>query len=188
MGAWGAGSFDNDAALDFAAEIETVDDLARAFSAAGSGEEVDANESCRIIVAAECVASMRGHPSPAMPADLAERVESFGKAPMALFNSARDNLSAVMSRSELLELWSESEDMASFARALTELMERLNKPQAKLVKGAKAAKPKKLQPNPSHACSATSRWATEHFICSISSYTKTISRRQSKVDGFTSSA
>jgi hypothetical protein len=153
MGAWGAGSFDNDTALDFAARVEGVDDLARAFRAATKGSEpdlsgeIDADVSCEIIVAAECVAAMRGHRSSDMPADLAERVHGFGTSSLELFDRARDTLSAVMSRSELLELWGETESKGDFARALTDLMERLNQPQA----GRRRTKKKKQQrqPNPS---------------------------------------
>ncbi|MCB2086231.1 MAG: DUF4259 domain-containing protein [Sphingomonadaceae bacterium] len=145
MGTWGSGSFENDAALDYVAEIQSVADLDAALTVAGSGEAVDADESCRVIVAAECIAAMRGHASPDLPDNLAGRLAGFGKPSMALFNAVRDNLSAVMSKSELLDLWSESGEMPGFARALTELMERLNKPQRKPAKARK----KEPQPNPS---------------------------------------
>ena len=97
MGAWGAGSFENDAALDFASEIESVDDVKAGLAAEGQ-EEIDADLGSRVIVAAECVAAMRGHRNPDMPADLAERVHGLGKPSIALFDTARNNLSAVMSR------------------------------------------------------------------------------------------
>ena len=145
MGAWGAGSFENDTALDFAGEIETLDDVQGAFEAEGA-EEIDADLACRVIVAAECVAAMRGHRNRDMPGDLAERVHGFGKPTTALFDRARNNLSAVMSRSELLDLWGESAEKESFARAITDLMERLNQPQGKRSKPRKSAKP---TPNPS---------------------------------------
>lgn len=145
MGAWGAGSFENDAALDFAGEIESLDDVKAGFAAEGQ-EEIEADLASRVIVAAECVAAMRGHRNPDMPAGLAERVHGFGKPSIELFDTARNNLSAVMSRSELLELWGESEEKGAFARAVTDLMERLNKPQGRRSKPKKKTAP---TPNPS---------------------------------------
>lgn len=139
MGAWRAGSFDNDAALDFASEIESVDDVKAAFAAEGQ-EEIEADLASRVIVAAECVAAMRGHRNPDMPADLAERVHGFGKPSIELFDTARNNLSAVMSRSELVDLWTE-EGSGEWNRAVTDLMERLNKPQGRRSKPKKKTAP-----------------------------------------------
>ena len=144
MGAWGSGSFENDSALDFAFEIERVADVERAFVAAGS-DYIGLDEGCGVIVAAECVAAMRGHPAPDLPDELAGIISTFGNCPIALYDKARENLSAVMSRGELVELWAE-EGSGGWNRAVTELMERLNKP----VGGAKTPKLKKAPaPNPS---------------------------------------
>lgn len=146
MGAWGAGSFDNDAALDFAGEIEGIADLESVCETEGL-EEVDADLACQMIVAAECVAAMRGHRSPDMPDDLAERVHGLGKPTLALFDSARTAVSVVMGGSELVELWAEAdkEERAAFNRSMTDLIERLNRPQGR------RSKPKKktVNPNPS---------------------------------------
>jgi hypothetical protein len=62
MGAWGAGGFENDTALDFAATVESVDDIAAAFAAA-PGETIDADTASIVISAAECVAAMLGRPA-----------------------------------------------------------------------------------------------------------------------------
>ena len=61
MGAWGPDGFENDTALDFAATIKSVDDLAAAF-VAKPGKKLDADRACIIIAAAECVAAMLGRP------------------------------------------------------------------------------------------------------------------------------
>ncbi|MFN2099481.1 DUF4259 domain-containing protein [Altererythrobacter sp. MF3-039] len=150
MGAWGAGSFDNDTAMDFVADIEALDDIRGAFRASNEKghalivEEIDSDLSCQIIVAAECVAAMRGHRSKDMPRELAKRVHGFGKPSLELYELARNNVSAVMSRSELCDLWAES-DSGDWNRAMTELMERLGKPKEKVKKPRK----KKATPNPS---------------------------------------
>lgn len=155
MGAWGAGSFDNDAALDFADEIGGVDDVTRGLCAAdelGNSRiegEIDADIASQIIVAAECVAAMRGHPHPDLPEELAAVVAESGAAPMELYELARNNVSAVMGRSELCELWAE-EGSGDWNRAMTDLMQRLNQPAADTGRTPITAKAVKTPtPNPS---------------------------------------
>lgn len=140
MGAWGAGGFENDTALDFAAEIESVDDLAAVFTAR-PGETIDADDACRIIAAAECVAAMLGRPAEDMPEDLGDRVAGFGKPDAALLETTRNHVSMVISRSELTELWAEADNPDDFNRAMTGLIDRLN-PDIK-PKGKKQARKKK---------------------------------------------
>ena len=77
MGTWGPKGFENDAALDFAAEIRTAHDLADALTIRTPDQPIDADTACRIVVVAECVAAMRGHPSDDMPHGLAERLTTF---------------------------------------------------------------------------------------------------------------
>lgn len=137
MGAWGPGSFENDDALDFAGEIESISDIEAALVAANEEGhaliegDIEAPLACRIIVAAECIAAMRGHRSDGMPTDLAKKVHGFGKSSIELFDLARNNVSAVMGHSELLDLWAEAEpeDKKAFNRAMTDLVDRLNRPQ-----------------------------------------------------------
>lgn len=126
MGAWGSGSFENDAALDFAAAIQHPADLLKPLSMNSTEQEIDADLASEIIVVAECVAAMRGHPSAEMPEDLAERVSGFGKAGRSLYIHARNHLAAVLRRSELLELWAE-DDPSEFIEAVHELIGRLNR-------------------------------------------------------------
>lgn len=149
MGAWGSGSFENDTAMDFAGEIASIADLESVMLDEGA-EEIDADLACQLIVVGECVAAMRGHPHSDMPADLAQIVGTFGKPAITLYDRARDNVSAVLCGSELLDLWSDAdkEERGEFNRAMTDLIARLNKPQAKPGK-AKKAKKKKANPNPS---------------------------------------
>lgn len=144
MGAWGTNSFENDDAMDFVSEIESVSDIKGALVAMGD-DYVEVDTGSRVIVAAECVAAMRGHASPAMPEELEAKVQKFGKCPLELYADARENLSAVMREGELSELWAE-EGSGEWNRAVTELMERLNKPVGKAKKPAKA---KTRHPNPS---------------------------------------
>jgi hypothetical protein len=139
MGAWGPGAFENDTALDFVPGIQRVQDLADALTARAAGESIDADTACRIVVVAECVAAMRGHPSDDLPDVLAERLGTFGTPSRSLFHHARAQLGAVISRSELMELWVES-DPSPFNLAMHDLLERLNLPPAD---GRKPRRPRK---------------------------------------------
>jgi hypothetical protein len=119
MGAGGPGAFENDAALDFVPEIEAAKDLADALTIRTLDQPIDADTACRIVVVAECVAAMRGHPCHDMPDGLAERLATFGKPSRSLFHHARDHLAAVMTRSELMELWAEGDPARSILRSTT---------------------------------------------------------------------
>jgi hypothetical protein len=129
MGVWGPRGFENDAALDFVAEIETAQDLANALTIRSRDQPIDVDMASRIVVVAECVAAMRGHPSDDMPDKLADTLATFGKPSRSLFHHARSHLNAVMQRSELMELWAEG-DSGPFNLAIHDLLERLNLPPA----------------------------------------------------------
>ena len=159
MGAWGAGGFENDTALDFAATVESVDDLAAVF-AAEPGETIDADTASTIIAAAECVAAMLGRPAGDIPEDLAGRLAGFGKPDAALLETARNQISMVISGSELSELWAEADDPGEFNLAMAGLIDRLNpdiKPKAK--KGRK----KKPHFNPSPCAFCNKPMGEEEF-------------------------
>lgn len=150
MGAWGAGGFENDTALDFVATVDSTDDLVAAF-AADPGEKVDADTACTIIAAAECVAAMLGRPADEIPEDLAERLKGFGKPDAALLETARNSVSMVISESELSDLWAEADDPAAFNLAMTGLIDRLNPDiKAKAKTGRKRKPP--FNPSPCAFC------------------------------------
>jgi len=150
MGAWGAGGFENDAALDFAAEIESVDNLAAAF-AAEADEKVDADTACMIVAAAECVAAMLGRPADDIPEDLADRLSGFGKPEAALLETSRNYVAMVIHDSELPELWAEADNPEEFNLAMTGLIDRLNPDiKAKAKKGRKKKPP--FNPSPCAFC------------------------------------
>ena len=141
MGAWGGGSFENDEALDFAARVHSVDDLAAALTLRTPQDPVDLELAVRVIVVAECVAAMRRHWHRDFPEDLARRVEAFGSPSQSLFHHAVDHLSAVTERGELIALWAEG-DARSFNRAIHDLFTRLSRDPAT----GKASKRRKKKP------------------------------------------
>ena len=128
MGAWGAGPFENDEAVDFGDVIQSLEDLVREVRLHDVGVNLDADKASRVIVVGECVAAMRGHGHPGMPDDLAQRVIGFGTPSDELYDNARDGVSMVIGNSELSDLWAESEDRSAFNRAMTDLIDRLNQP------------------------------------------------------------
>jgi hypothetical protein len=151
MGTWGSGAFENDTALDFAAEIQTAQNLADALTVHTPDQPIDADTACRVVVVAECVAAMRGHPSDDLPDGLAERLASFGKPSQSLFHHSRSQLAAVMRRSELMELWAE-DDPAPFNLAMHDLLERLNLPPADASTRKRATKKPAMNRSPCSFC------------------------------------
>ena len=138
MGAWGSGSFENDTALDWAAEVQSVDDvrkpferLKRATDAHGTKPELvlDADFACEVLAASECVAFMMGRRGRDFPDDLAERLADAGEPDSLLFHQARNGVLHVLRNSELAELWEESATVGEgndWIKELTGLIDRLN--------------------------------------------------------------
>ncbi len=132
-GAWDAGSFDNDDALDWVWELSESDDLSvvedALQSAAVASDYLEAPTSSMAIAAAEVIAALKGRPRPELPAEVTDWVKAH---PLAvaddLVRTARkaiENIKNVES-SELAQLWSESEGMAEVWHAdLGDLLQRL---------------------------------------------------------------
>ena len=144
MGAWGAGPFENDDAMDFVSEIASVDDLSTALLLEDDYIEVD--QASRIVVVGECVAAMREHGHATMPDELARRIAEFGLPSDALYETARDRVSLVITSSELSELWAESDDRGEFGKAMTDLIDRLNQPPGSAGKPGKKKSPQNHSP------------------------------------------
>jgi len=129
VGAWGSGSFENDAALDWATGVQSIEDVGAPFDrlkAAGSGY-VDADLASEVVAAAETVAMLMGRKSPDFPDDLAKRIS--GELDSKVYHQARSALMQVIRNSELAELWEESAAETGnnqWLASLTGLIERLN--------------------------------------------------------------
>ena len=138
MGAWGSGSFENDTAMDWAAEVQSVDDVRRPFERLkkqtdayeGEGELVlDADFGSELLAAAETVAMLLGRRVASFPADLADRLAGSGEPDNLLFHQARNAVLHVMRHSELAELWDETAGDGGtneWLAELTRLIDRLN--------------------------------------------------------------
>lgn len=131
VGAWGTGTFENDDALDFAAQIAGSEDgadlLRRQLELAGAPGTLDAPASEASLVAAEVVAAARGAPGPAVPPPLTRWVQK--EAPALGEDDVQVALAVcdrVLTDSELRRLWAEDEEqLAAWTAAVTELVGRL---------------------------------------------------------------
>ena len=138
MGAWGSGSFENDTAMDWAASVQSIDDVRKPFEAlkrdtdahTGEGElVVDSDFACELLAAAETVAMMLGRRVPDFPADLAERLVGTGEPDSMLVHQARNAVLHVMRNSELAELWEEASqdgEPNEWLAEISRLIDRLN--------------------------------------------------------------
>jgi len=129
MGAWGAGSFENDDASDWVWELEEAENesiLAEAFARVNDSEDdPEAPDCCIAIAAAEVVAAMRKRGPTDLPEEAAEFVKRM-KAPSAsLVASARRAVERIRTQSELKDLWDESESPDGWSRAIADLQSRL---------------------------------------------------------------
>lgn len=138
MGAWGSGSFENDTALDWAAGVESLDDVREPFerlkALKASGEKgqpayIDADLASELVAAAETVAMLMGRVIPGFPEDLRKRLADAGEPDDALYHAARESLFSIMRSSELAELWAEGTEEGGaneWQVAMTGLVDRLN--------------------------------------------------------------
>src|SRR4051794_41896831 len=79
MGAWEVGPFENDTALDWAADLRSggAEAVRVALSAAADGF-LDAREGEEVVAAAEVVASALGEPAPNLPGDVTAWIAANG--------------------------------------------------------------------------------------------------------------
>lgn len=134
MGAWDVGTFDNDTAGDWAYELETQPDTSFVSTTlanvlATGDDYLDADVACEGLAAAEVVARLRGNwgVRNAYTEPVDNWVESHpGQPPAELVAQAAAAIDRVTTApSELLELWSESDDFARWREAVADLKRRV---------------------------------------------------------------
>jgi hypothetical protein len=138
MGAWGYGSFENDDALDWVYGLQKSKGLSliiQAFDAIISsiGDYLDASDCANALAAAETVAALAGHPATALPEEVIHWVEEQERGlsqtrqlvDEQLINKAKRAVHAVLSDSELKELWEETDGFEDWEAVVADLLERL---------------------------------------------------------------
>ena len=130
MGAWDIGSFDNDDALDWVYELEEAEDfsiLAEAFETVlgQRGAVPDASDSSIVVCAAEVTAGLLDSRSDELPDEVLAWMEDQPEPSEALLKMASEALTIVLNKSELKELWAESDVYTEWEEGIRELLERM---------------------------------------------------------------
>jgi len=130
MGAWGHGPFDNDDAADWVSQLEESTGLSVVQSAldgiAGSGGGyLEAPACSEALAAAEVVAALRGRPAAILPEEVRAWAKGRASAPVDLVEHARKVVRSIRSKSELRDLWEESEQFDAWSKVLDDLEARL---------------------------------------------------------------
>lgn len=130
MGAWGHGTFQNDDALDLLDDLADGGDeemlratLDTAVEAVGSS--VEAPEASSALATAEIVAALRGRPAADLPDEAIDWVRGRPAPDDALVARARRAVEAVLTDSELRDLWMEADELPGWQATVEELRERL---------------------------------------------------------------
>ncbi len=133
MGAWGPGNFENDAALDWLYDFgendfRLIDRTLAGVAAMQAVDELDADEASEVLAAAECVAAAAGFPPDDPPEELAEWLAENSPMPVKpeYVAMARKAVARVLAKSELRELWLESDEYGEWETAVANLQSRLN--------------------------------------------------------------
>jgi hypothetical protein len=132
MGVWGSGSFENDDAADWVCEFENSGVAAAAsaleqVSSIAEDEYLEAPEASMAIAAAEIVAAARDGDLSKLSETAREAFARYRESLIAsqLSESARRVVERILRRSELKELWEESEEGEIWSRGMDTLSLRL---------------------------------------------------------------
>ncbi len=132
MGAWDFGPFDNDDASDWLYDLEESSDLsllANAFRAVtdAGGDYLEAPDCCNALAAAEIVAALLGNPIAKLPDNARAWVDAHsGLDASSLVPAAQAAIQQIRSKSELKELWEESDDARKWRGTLDDVSDRLS--------------------------------------------------------------
>lgn len=132
MGAWGAGCFENDDALDWLCDLEDSDssDLIRETIQvaidAPPGDDLEAPECCSALAACEMVAALSGKPPSDLPEDAKAWLEqNSAVADNAVLQLAMKAVERIRTDSELKDLWEDAESLDEWTPVVDDLASRL---------------------------------------------------------------
>ncbi len=132
MGTWGPGTFESDHALDWWGDLRegspslARDALERVANAAANAD-LDADDCCEALVAAELVAAAAGRGIDRLPSEQAQAWLEEHRAALGFLELARSAVERFDSRSELQELWDEGGRDEGWHANVAELRRRLAK-------------------------------------------------------------
>lgn len=130
MGAWGAGTFDNDDAGDWVGALSDSRNLAPVKSAIDAIVKatgyIEAPDCSVALAAAEVVAALRGQAAPDLPPEAVEFAARKLVVDATLLKDTKAAVSRVLGDSELRELWEGSPEFKSWEDGLRRLLQRLN--------------------------------------------------------------
>jgi hypothetical protein len=134
MGAWGVGTFENDDACDYAAEVASNSSLSRIEASLdrvqkAGGALLEAPEAAEALAAADIVARLKGNfgKRDAYTEAIDKWVLQIKLTPSNdLVEKAQQAIHRVLREpSELLELWGESAELEAWKSAVNEVLSRL---------------------------------------------------------------
>lgn len=130
MGAWGPGSFENDDASDWADDLEGssgIGMIKEALKTVEKNKYPESPDCCIALAAAEVVAAAKGKPSSDFPDGLRDWLAAHKdlSAIKALDKTTVNVINKVQLKSELKELWEESDDWLAWSKVLNDLQHRL---------------------------------------------------------------
>lgn len=129
MGAWGLGPFDNDDAGDWAWGLEESDGFSAVQDAlqavVGGDDYLEAPTCSEAVAAAETVAACLGRPVDGLPDEVRTWVGEHPVVPRDIIDLARRAVTAIEARSELRELWEETEHFDDWRKSMSDLAARL---------------------------------------------------------------
>jgi hypothetical protein len=129
MGAWGVGGFENDDALDWAANLMAADNLEpvlQAFEAVErSSAYIEVQPAAAALAAAEVVAALRSRPGQNLPESVRRWITEHPKMEEDMPARAQRALKRVGDNSELTELFEESGSANAWRNAMEDLEARL---------------------------------------------------------------
>jgi hypothetical protein len=128
VGAWGSGSFENDDAADWLAQLGTIapDDLTKIFGqAADDTTYFEAPAASVVVAAAEVVAALNLSPVKGVPPEIVKWTTNRQKPTPELKALALRALDRVRKNSELKDLWLEADGLNDWTAAIQDLQTRV---------------------------------------------------------------
>jgi len=129
VGAWDSGTFENDDAADWLAELGTItpDDLTEIFGQAADDTTTyfEAPAASVVVAAAEVVAALNGSPVKGLPPEIVKWTTNRQAPTPELKALALRALDRVRKNSELKDLWLEADRLNDWTAAIQDLQTRV---------------------------------------------------------------